>query len=67
MESPVSEIEERFGPYGGRFVPEALIAALDQLAAVYAQARADGGFQAEFDRLLCEYAGRPSIDRKSVV
>jgi tryptophan synthase beta chain len=50
----------RFGPYGGRYVPEALIAALDQLTEVYAEARADPTFRAELDRLLKEYAGRPS-------
>jgi tryptophan synthase beta chain len=50
----------RFGPYGGRYVPEALIAALDQLTEVYAEARADPAFRAEFERLLHDYAGRPS-------
>jgi tryptophan synthase beta chain len=54
-------VEERFGPYGGRYVPEALIAALDELAAVYAAARADDSFRAEFERLLRDYAGRPSL------
>jgi tryptophan synthase beta chain len=51
----------RFGPYGGRFVPEALIAALDQLTDVYAEARADPAFREEFARLLRDYAGRPSL------
>jgi tryptophan synthase beta chain len=51
----------RFGPYGGRYVPEALIAALDQLAEVYADARADPAFGAELSRLLRDYAGRPSL------
>jgi tryptophan synthase beta chain len=51
----------RFGPYGGRYVPEALIAALDQLTDVYAAAKADADFQAEFGRLLQDYAGRPSL------
>jgi tryptophan synthase beta chain len=51
----------RFGPYGGRYVPEALIAALDQLDEVYAAARADETFRAEFARLLRDYAGRPSL------
>jgi tryptophan synthase beta chain len=51
----------RFGPYGGRYVPEALIAALDQLTDVYAEARADPEFRAEFARLLRDYAGRPSL------
>jgi len=51
----------RFGPYGGRYVPEALIAALDELAAAYEKARTDDDFQREFRRLLTEYAGRPSL------
>ena len=50
----------RFGPYGGRYVPEALIAALDELAAAYDKAKTDEGFQTEFHRLLTDYAGRPS-------
>jgi tryptophan synthase beta chain len=49
-----------FGPYGGRFVPEALVAALDELAASYAAATADPGFCDELDRLLRSYAGRPT-------
>ena len=50
-----------FGPYGGRFVPEALVAALDELDAAYHKAMADEEFQAELGRLLTEYAGRPSL------
>ena len=49
-----------FGRYGGRFVPEALIAALDQLDAAYRHAMADEMFQAEFGRMLRDYAGCPS-------
>ncbi|MDX6287322.1 MAG: tryptophan synthase beta chain [Frankiales bacterium] len=49
-----------FGPYGGRFVPEALVAALDQLEAEWATARADPAFRAELDGLLSSYAGRPT-------
>jgi tryptophan synthase beta chain len=49
-----------FGRYGGRFVPEALIAALDELAEAHATASADPEFQREFDRLLREYANCPS-------
>jgi len=49
-----------FGPYGGRFVPEALVAALDELAAAYEQARRDAAFTAELDRLLRTYVGRPT-------
>ncbi len=49
-----------FGPYGGRFVPEALIAALDQLAQVHAETQRDTVFLAELDELLANYAGRPT-------
>ena len=50
-----------FGRFGGRFVPEALIAALDELDAAYRHALADEAFQAEFNRLLRDYAGLPSL------
>ncbi|MEU8134495.1 tryptophan synthase subunit beta [Streptodolium elevatio] len=50
-----------FGVFGGRFLPEALIAALDQLTAAYEKAKTDPEFQAEFTGLLKDYAGRPSI------
>jgi tryptophan synthase beta chain len=50
-----------FGPYGGRFVPEALIAALDELDAAHRKAATDDDFQAELTRLHVEYAGRPSL------
>ena len=49
-----------FGRFGGRFVPEALIAALDELEKVYREAQDDPAFHAEFDRLLREYANTPS-------
>jgi tryptophan synthase beta chain len=49
-----------FGRYGGRFVPEALVAALDQLDAEFAAARRDPAFTDELNRLLRDYAGRPS-------
>lgn len=49
-----------FGEYGGRFLPEALVAAQDELAEEYAKAQRDPEFLAELDRLLREYAGRPS-------
>lgn len=49
-----------FGAYGGRFVPEALTAALDELADAYDQARADPSFRDELDSLLRSYAGRPT-------
>ncbi|GAA3676494.1 tryptophan synthase beta chain [Lentzea atacamensis] len=50
-----------FGPWGGRFVPEALIAAVDELAAEYDKARIDPEFVNEFKRLLKDFAGRPSL------
>jgi len=50
-----------FGRFGGRFVPEALIGALDELDAAYRHALADEAFQAEFGRLLRDYAGVPSM------
>jgi tryptophan synthase beta chain len=49
-----------FGPYGGRFVPEALVKALDELNAEYAAARRDPNFIGELDGLLASYAGRPT-------
>ena len=50
----------RFGPYGGRFVPETLMAALTELEEAYSAARQDSGFQATLDGLLHTYAGRPT-------
>jgi tryptophan synthase beta chain len=50
----------RFGPFGGRYVPETLVAALDELAEQYERALADPAFQAELDDLLATYVGRPS-------
>ena len=48
----------RFGAYGGRFVPETLVPALDELERAWREARADPSFQAELDDLLVRYAGR---------
>jgi len=50
----------RFGIFGGRFVPEALIPALDEVEKVYHEARQDPEFIRELDRLLRDYAGRPT-------
>jgi tryptophan synthase beta chain len=50
-----------FGPYGGRFVPEALIAALDELDIEYRAASKDPAFAATLTDLLVNYAGRPSL------
>ena len=49
-----------FGRYGGRFVPEALVAALDELSAAYDKARGDREFLDQLDRLHRDYTGRPS-------
>ncbi len=50
----------RFGPYGGSFVPETLVAPLEQLCAAWDDARSDPAFRAELDRLLASWAGRPT-------
>ena len=50
----------RFGVYGGRYVPETLVAALDELEHEYEEAKADAAFQAELSSLLKDYAGRPT-------
>ena len=50
----------RFGPYGGRYVPETLMAALEELEREYNKARRDRAFRKEFERLLKQYAGRPT-------
>jgi len=50
-----------FGEYGGRFVPEALVAALDELAQMHIQTQSDPTFLAELDELHRTYSGRPSI------
>jgi len=50
-----------FGEFGGRYMPESLIAAIDELTAVYEAAIVDPAFQAQFAELLHSYAGRPSV------
>jgi tryptophan synthase beta chain len=52
--------EGRFGPFGGRYVPETLIPALDALEAAFAAAQRDPAFMAELDALLREFVGRPT-------
>ncbi len=49
-----------FGNFGGRFMPEALVAALDELTVAWQDAMADPTFVAEFDAVLRDYAGVPS-------
>ena len=56
----VPDEKGHFGPYGGRFVSETLIAALDELQTAYAMLKDDAAFQAEFDNDLAHYVGRPS-------
>jgi len=63
-------IQHRFGPYGGQYVPETLIPALEELEAAWLEAREDAGYRTELDALLNDYVGRPSPlylaqDRKS--
>jgi len=58
--SPTTPPSHRFGAFGGRYVPETLIAALDELEAAYAEAVADAGFRHEFQYLLRDFVGRPS-------
>ena len=53
-------IERRFGPYGGRYVPETLIPALDELEREWTAARSDPAFTGELARLLRDYVGRPT-------
>ncbi|MFN8581857.1 MAG: tryptophan synthase subunit beta [Gemmatimonadaceae bacterium] len=53
-------MSERFGPYGGRYVPETLIPALDELTAAYDQASRDPAFKDQLADLLTNYVGRPS-------
>src|SRR5205807_5643498 len=50
----------RFGPYGGRYVPETLMAALEELECAYSKAKRDRKFQRELDDLRRNYAGRPT-------
>ena len=53
-------VEHRFGPYGGQYVPETLMPALDELEAAWVEARDDAGFQDRLSALLRDYAGRPT-------
>ena len=58
--SPSESRPGRFGVYGGRYVPETLMAALVELEHEYESAKADAAFQAELSALLHDYAGRPT-------
>jgi tryptophan synthase beta chain len=56
----VPDATGHFGPYGGRFVPEALVAAIDDLTAAFHETQADAAFRAELVALQRDYTGRPS-------
>ncbi len=58
---PLPDARGRYGIFGGRYVPETLIPALDALRDAYAAARQDPAFLSEFEQLLLNYAGRPSL------
>ena len=60
MVDPVVAVKGRFGAYGGRYVPETLMAALEELEQAYDLADADPAFHAELDGLLHHYCGRPT-------
>ena len=55
-----SGVEHRFGPYGGQYVPETLLPALDELETAWVGVREDAGYRGELDGLLRDYAGRPT-------
>jgi tryptophan synthase beta chain len=58
--SSQADARGRFGAYGGRYVPETLVAALEELALAYPRISAEPGFRAELEDLLANYAGRPT-------
>jgi tryptophan synthase beta chain len=60
MPAPAPEVPGRFGAYGGRYVPETLMVALEELESAYEAAKHDVAFQQELDSLLRNYAGRPT-------
>ncbi len=60
MLGPRSSLPSKFGIYGGQYVPETLMPALSELESAYVELRVDADFQAELERLLSTYAGRPT-------
>jgi tryptophan synthase beta chain len=56
----MSTVEQRFGPYGGRYVPETLIGALDELTLAWSEAREDAAFNARLEGLRRDFIGRPT-------
>jgi tryptophan synthase beta chain len=60
LDFPLPDARGRFGPYGGRYVPETLIPALEEVEAAYREAKRDPAFLAELEYYLREFAGRPT-------
>ena len=60
LDFPLPDARGRFGPYGGRYVPETLIPALEEVEAAYREAKEDPAFLAELEYYLREFAGRPT-------
>ncbi|HEY8448630.1 MAG TPA: tryptophan synthase subunit beta [Thermomicrobiales bacterium] len=60
LASDLPDTHGRFGRFGGKYAPETLMPALDELEAAYREAKADPSFQAEIDRLAKDYVGRPT-------
>ena len=56
----MTRLPHKFGRYGGQFVPETLVPALDELEAAYLAAQSDPHFRAEYERLLAAFVGRPT-------
>jgi tryptophan synthase beta chain len=56
----MTTLPPKFGPYGGQYVPETLMPALEQLEAEFVRAQADRAFQSRLGGLLVDYAGRPT-------
>ncbi len=56
----MTHLPTKFGPYGGQFVPETLMPALEELESVYITAKADPAFRAEYEKLLADFVGRPT-------
>ncbi len=61
MTYPLPDERGRFGRYGGRYVPETLVPALEELTSAYSAARQDAAFEAEYGAILRDYVGRPSL------
>jgi tryptophan synthase beta chain len=60
LENQQQKIQSKYGPYGGAFIPEVLVPAVNELEQAFLEAQADEHFQSEFKRLLKDYVGRPT-------